>query len=283
MSEAGAIRARVELVSGRARFTELSAGGFLRPRPLQVDGATARLALVGTYATLLGGDHVHIELTVGAGVSLELVEPSGTVAYDAQGGFARWSATVRVEHGAYLLWRGAPFVVTDGADVHRDTQLQLADDARALVAETLVLGRTYETGAGRLRSTMRAERAGRALLVEDLDLRGEVRAQQPGVMGANRAMATVLLLGDRPHQVGGLHETRLATAGAMARRLAPAAHEAEGAVDPSWHRWQARLTVRPGDNGAGRPTGLACRGPAGPRPSTASAERADDRSQRFLE
>ena len=55
-------RVRVELAAGRAPFTELGVGGYLGPRPLQVDGPVARLALVGTYATLLAGDDLVLDI-----------------------------------------------------------------------------------------------------------------------------------------------------------------------------------------------------------------------------
>ncbi|MEE6282225.1 urease accessory protein UreD [Georgenia sunbinii] len=241
MTESAATRVRAELVGGRTRFTELRAGTFLRPRPLSVDGPVARLALVGSYATLLAGDDLRIEVDVGPGVWLELVEPSGTVAYDAQGGEAHWSAQLRVAQGGRLVWRGAPFVVTAGANLRRDTRVSVEAGARVLLSETLVLGRTYEDGGGPLRSTMRVDHAGRPLLVEDLDLREAGHRERPGIMADNRAMTSVLLLGARPAEVHGRHESRFAGEGAMARALARHAHDAEAAVDGAWHRWRGEF------------------------------------------
>ena len=241
MTEPVATKVRVEMVRGRARFTELRAGTFLRPRPLHVDGPVARLALVGSYAMLLAGDDLRLDIGIGPVVWLELVEPSGTIAYHAQGGSACWSASVQVGEGAQLVWRAAPFVVTAGADVRRHTRVELADGARALLSETLVLGRTYEDGGGPLRATMRVGHGGRPLLVEDLDLRDTIHRDLPGVMGHNRTMASVLLVGARPEKTCGGHETLLAGAGALARALAPHAHEAQSAVDVSWDRWSERF------------------------------------------
>lgn len=237
MTETVTTRVHVELVKGRARFTEMRSGTFLRPQPLHVDGPVARLALIGSYAMLLAGDDLRLDVHVGPGVWLELVEPSGTVAYHAQGGSASWSALIRVDEDAQLVWRSAPFVVTAGANVRRHTKIGLADGARALISETLVLGRTYEDGGGPLRSTMRVDRLGKPLLVEDLDLRDTAHRDLPGVLGSNRTMASVLLVGARPGAAEGVHETRLAGAGALARALAPHAHEAQAAVDISWDRW----------------------------------------------
>ncbi|MGB3895571.1 MAG: urease accessory protein UreD [Mycolicibacter sinensis] len=241
MTEPVATKVRVEMVRGRARFTELRAGTYLRPRPLHVDGSAARLALVASYAMLLAGDDLRLDIWVGPNVWLELVEPAGTVAYHAQGGGARWSTSVHVGEGARLVWRAAPFVVTAGADVRRHTHVELADGARALLSETLVLGRAYEDGGGPLHATMRVGHVGRPLLVEDLDLRNTVHRALPGILGRNRTMASVLLVGARPEKALSGHETLLAGAGALARALAPHAHEAQSAVDVSWDRWSERF------------------------------------------
>lgn len=231
-------RVRVELAAGRARFTELGVGGYLRPRPLQVDGPVARLALVGTYASLLAGDDLVLDIEVGDGVALELVEPSGTVAYDAQGGTARWAAAIRVGEDARLVWRGAPFVLTAGADVQRDTRIEMAASARVLLSESLVFGRTYESGGGPLQATLRADLAGRPLLVEDLDLRDVAHRDRPGMLGGRRAMTSAFLLGVRPSASTGPHETLLAGPGALARVITMQAHEADPAIDATWDRWR---------------------------------------------
>lgn len=245
MSTSPPTRVRVELDGGRARFTELGVGGYLRPRPLQIDGPIARLALVGTYATLLAGDDLQLDIEVGDGVALELVEPSGTVAYHAQGGTARWAAYLRVREDARLVWRGAPFVVTAGADVRRDTKIELAASARVLLSESLVFGRTYEQSGGPLQATMRVDRDGRPLLVEDLDLRDVSHRDRPGVLGGHRAIASAFLLGVRPSASPGPHETLLAGPGALARAITAQAHEADPVITATWDRWRPDASPNP--------------------------------------
>ncbi|WP_182359682.1 urease accessory protein UreD [Tomitella gaofuii] len=231
-------RIGVELVDGRVRLADIAASRYLQPRPLGVDGDSVRIALVGRYAMLLAGDDLRIDITVGPGVRLEIVEPSGTVAYDARGGDARWSATARVAEGGSLVWRSSPFVVTAGADLSRETSVDLAEGATALLAETLVLGRSYETGAGPLRSRMCATQCGRPLLVEDLDLRSGPLRSAPGVLDRARVLASVMLFGARPAAAETRHETLLAGRGALARALSVHAHEAEDALAETWSRWR---------------------------------------------
>ncbi|MEV4647326.1 urease accessory protein UreD [Saccharopolyspora sp. NPDC049357] len=233
----------VELVDGVARAAVLRAGDYLRPRLLGIDGPRVRIALVGVCATLLAGDDLRVEIAVGSGAHLELVEPSGMVAYDARGGHQRWASDVHVESGGSLVWAAAPFVVAGGADVDRRTGIVLDDGAVALLSETLVLGRSGEEGGG-LRSELRCALAGRDLLVEELDLRSPELRKAPGILGDCRVLATAALLGARPDERVSPPETPLAGPGSIARSLAPHAHSAEEALRGTCERWRRFLASR---------------------------------------
>lgn len=233
---------RVELVDGVARPTLLHGGTYLRPRLLGTAGAHARVALVGSYAALLAGDEVSLDVEAGPGVHLELVEPTGMVAYDADDVAASWVASLRVASSALLTWRAASFVVSAGANVTRRTEIGLADGGVALLGETLVLGRARE-GAGRLYNTQRATLGGRDLLVEDLDLRESPQRSTPGILGTSRVVATTTLLGSSGPDRLEEHETRLAGPGALARASTHEAHEATAALSDTWQRWYAHVTT----------------------------------------
>lgn len=235
----------IDLVDGVARTAVLRTGQHLRPVVVGTDGPRVRIALVGVCATLLAGDDLRIDVEVGSGAHLELVEPAGMVAYDARGGHQRWSADVRVANGGSLIWRAAPFVVAGGADVHRHTELALADGALALASETLVLGRSGEDG-GRLHSKLRSTLEGRDLLVEELDLRSPELRTAPGMLGYSRVLATVALLGARPGEPVSPPETPLAGPGSIARALAIQAHSADETLADTWERWQQFVTPGPG-------------------------------------
>lgn len=228
----------IELVDGVARATALRAGDHLRPRLLGIDGPRVRIALVGVCATLLAGDDLRVEVSVGRGVHLELVEPSGVVAYDARGGRQRWAADVHVETGGSLVWAAAPFVVAGGADVDRRTGIVLDDGAVALLSETLVLGRSGEEGGG-LRSKLRCALAGRDLLIEELDLRSPELRKAPGILGDCRVLGTAALLGARPDERVSPPETSLAGPGSIARSISPHAHSAAEALRGTWERWRS--------------------------------------------
>jgi len=145
-----------------------------------------RVALVPEQALLLADDQVTVTVRVGAGSSLEIVEPGGTVAYAMRGRSARWDVTIEVDAGGTLVWHGEPFVVAEGADVERTTSVEVEAGASVTLRETLVLGRAGETPGG-LRSRTEVRREGAPVLLEDLDARVG--------MGPHRVLDQVLHLG----------------------------------------------------------------------------------------
>lgn len=242
MTDPAAAQVAVHLVDGRVRLTTLRSSHFLSPRPLLVDGTRARIALVGLCATLLSGDDLRIEIDVGAGVDLELVEPAGTVAYNAKGGCASWSATITVAEGSSLIWAAASFVVSAGADVRRETKIILGDSAKVLFRETLIMGRSGESG-GRLRAHLEAHDPHQPLLIEDLDLTDAETSALPGILGDNRVLATAVILGVRPEPSSNPHVTHLAGPGALARSLSTDAHLGQAVMEDTWRRWSALISI----------------------------------------
>lgn len=220
-------RSRLRLGSGDAAHRVV-----LRPQTLSTSPAGARVAMVATGALLLAGDRVRIDVEVGPGAHLELVEPSGTVAYDMRGGSARWDVRIRLGAGAVLVWHGQPFVVSEGASVRRTIEVDLARAATALLRETLVLGRSGE-GPGRLTSTTRATYDGLPVLVEELSLGSG--SPLVGVLGPHRVLDTVCRFAETaPPETPPLHGPafRLPVAGSMWRSITAQAHE--GDLDAVW-------------------------------------------------
>ena len=253
-------RIAVEASGDGARFALLDQGHYLAPRPVSVgqvsDGSAPgrrhlRVALIGIHMMLLGGDDVRIEISVGPGVTLEVIEPAGMVAYDAEGRQSRWCLDAVLGEGSVLIWSGAAFVAAAGSNVLRETRIRLGTDARVLLRETLVLGRSAED-AGPLRSVTRVTGAdGGDYLYEDLDLHG-MRHRAVGVLGRSKVLASVTAAGWRP--ASGLESEsgsdgmesvarrfELSLPGAVVRSLSSSAHSADGEVDPESARWKAQL------------------------------------------
>lgn len=222
--------------TGRPLVRELSPGAFLAPRPLAPAADRVRIALVGTRAGLLAGDRLRLRVSVGPGARLELVEPSGLVAYHHRGGSSSWRARVDVAEGGELRWDGKPFVVCDGARVSRSMEVTLAAGARMLWRDTLVLGRSGERG-GSVRATTRVTYDGEDLLVEDLDLTEPEIRELPGILGPHRVIASVTSLGTGPAGPPHPYRTELAGPGAQVRLLDTEAPAVEAELRAVWEDW----------------------------------------------
>lgn len=223
-ADPGGIRARVRLREG-----------LLRPGLLSCDHRGAKVALTAIGALLLTGDEVRLDVAVGPGAWMEIVEPAGTVAYDMRGGRASWEVRVRLERDARLCWQGQPFVVAEGARVRRDTRVTMAAGSVCCLRETLVLGRAGE-GPGQLDSRLRATWAGRPLLAEDVCL-GPSSAV-PGLLGDDRVLDTIYLLGVRaPETADALGAVRLdlEAPGTCLRTLGTALHRSP--LSDAWSSW----------------------------------------------
>lgn len=209
----------------------------LRPLLLDSGARHARVALVPDGALLLAGDAVRLDVAVGPGTRLELVEPAGTVAFDMRGGDASWDVRLDLAAGATVVWAGEPFVVASGARVRRSTAVELGPGACLLVRETLVIGRHGERG-GHVEQVWSAHgHDGEPLLVEQTVL--DERADRPGILGGLRAVGSVVALGvqvDPDLCTEGRLD--LECGGTVWRRLA---HEAHRAVPED--AWRAVLTA----------------------------------------
>ena len=149
---------------------------------------------MATTALLLGGDEVELEVRVGPDATLELFDVAGTVAYHGRGKSASWRVTIVVDDGACLNYRGAPFVVSDGADVLRTLDLSLDPTASVWLRETLVLGRSGQVG-GRVRSRTAITVGGHQVLLEDQHLDPSGIRQGPGMLGSHRVIDSVVAVG----------------------------------------------------------------------------------------
>lgn len=167
-------------------------GPCVRAMLLASDASSARVALVPDGALLLADDWIRIDVEVGAGTSLELVEPGGTVAYDMEGRSARWEVVATVAPGGSLVWHGEPFVVSAGARVRRTTRVVVADGAQVALREVVVLGRHGEQAGALDQSTTCTDEHGGPLLVERLDVDA---ARVGALLGGHHVLATVAAFG----------------------------------------------------------------------------------------
>ena len=185
----------------------------------------ARVALVPTRALLLAGDAVQVVVVVADGLSLDVRETSGTVAYDMRGGGATWEMGATVGVGSRLVLDALPWVSSAGSSVVRSMSAALADGATLLARETLVLGRSGEP-PGTLVSRTTISRGGRPVLVEEL---------RSAHLAPHRVLDSVLDVGGTVVvPPGGPASFRLETGDRLWRRLGRETHETALALDAVW-------------------------------------------------
>ncbi|WP_327334742.1 urease accessory protein UreD [Streptomyces anulatus] len=280
----GPTRVSVVRTGNRSRVHRTT--GHLTARIMEQDTHGARVGLLATQALLLAGDDVRIEVDVAPGAWLDIVETTGTVAYEGEAP-SSWVIEATVGDEALLTWAGKPFVVSDGIATHRDTRIRLHGTGRILMQEKIVLGRAGQTG-GDLTTSLNATDDTGPVQVEHLDLSRQTRSM-PGILGNLRSMDTVTALGWSPGlpcepEAGttGPGETyfRLDRAGAVLRwigigrfrdRLCDIAFDAWCETAIHSYRSRGRLAAqRPshaetaGRNDAPTPAGFPSPSPAGP-------------------
>lgn len=163
------------------------------PRGLAPDGPVARVALVQSAASLLGGDDVRLEIELADGCVLEMIELSATVGHHARRGpIARLRADVALGAGARLIWLAPPMILAAGCQVQRETRVSMASPARALLREAFVFGRTGEE-SGAIVARTRITLDGAPLLDETLDT-SEPALLRSTVVAGDAAMLEALTL-----------------------------------------------------------------------------------------
>lgn len=234
------VEIRCENAGGATRLSGLSAFGLLRARALPSHEGVARVALVQTAASLLGGDRVTMTVDCGPGCRLELVEVAGMVAHDVRGGAgAQLDVRIALDEGARMSWAARPLTLAAGCDLRRSTRVELADDAVLLWRDTLVLGRAGEA-PGRMVADLDVRRGGAELHAERLDTGDLEFLLSPVVLGAGaRVLDTLALYGARAAQEEGA--LQLAGPGTIRPLPAPSLAAAARTLDPLQARRRAEL------------------------------------------
>lgn len=142
----------------------------------------------------LGGDELGLDVTVAAGAEVAVRSAAATVAQPGPTGEpARWSMTARVD-GA-LRWWPEPTVVCADADYRARLCVDLAEDARLVLREQVVLGRAREVG-GRYRGRLTVRVGGVPLLDTETVLDGaDAALSGPAGSAGFRVFGSVLVVG----------------------------------------------------------------------------------------
>ena len=219
----GVGRIKAKAADGATRLERLYQDGCAKIRlPRDHAARSLEAVLINTAGGLTGGDRLAWRAEAGPGAALTLTTPACEKIYRARDGRAEMTVTLTVAAGARLDWLPQETILFDGGALSRTLEADLAVNARLLVVESVVLGRTAmgETvHQGELRDRWRVRREGRLVFADDLAFEGQVAgiADRLPTLAGGRAFASLLLLADdAPRLLQPLLQAIGATGGASA-------------------------------------------------------------------
>jgi urease accessory protein len=192
-------RAAVALgqAGGKVRLTDLHQSGSAKAMLPRVHGPVPEVVFLNTSGGLTGGDRIAYELDLGPGAVAVATTQTAERAYASAGGQAEVSVHLTLGAGARLDWLPQETILFEGSALARRTQADLAQDARLVMTECVVLGRAA-MGEVLTRLDFRdwreVRRNGVPVLIEPLALTAAVFGERPACLGAARALATVALI-----------------------------------------------------------------------------------------
>lgn len=188
-------RAEIAFADGRlARLYQRAPLRVLFPDP--PDGEPPLAALVTTSGGLAGGDRLEVAVSLGEGSRAMVAASAAEKIYRSTGPDATVTVSLSAQAGSWLEFLPQETILFDGARLRRTTSLDLAGDARALVGEMLVFGRTARGERmtyGLARDAWEIRRDGRLIWADALHVDGPAVLASPAGFGGAVACATLIL------------------------------------------------------------------------------------------
>lgn len=198
----GLARLAIGRDGGISRLERLFQEGAAKIRfPNVTKGGPPEAVLINTAGGLTGGDRFRVEVEIGERAGAVVTSQACEKVYRSSGGAARVENSLRVGKNAFCAWLPQETILFDRARLERRIDIDLADGARLMAVEPIILGRLAmgETvQAGRLRDRWRIRRAGRLVHADDLRLEDNIDSLTDAapLLAGNRAAATIVLMTD---------------------------------------------------------------------------------------
>jgi urease accessory protein len=216
-SDLGAIRARgqialdVECTSGVTRRRRVHESGSLRVRFPGAPSRELEAVLVNTGGGMTGGDVFNIGVSVGEQAQLLVTTTAAEKIYRSLGPPVTMDIRISVAAGATATWLPQETILFDKASLHRRIAVDLADDARLVMVEPLIFGRTgmgETVSRGVLHDHWRIRRNGKLLYAEGTQLDGAVSHElgEAAIANGGVAIATALVAPADETLVDAIHE-----------------------------------------------------------------------------
>ncbi len=195
----GRVSLAVEAMNGTTRRTRVHEAGSLRVRFPASEFHELEAVLLNTAGGIAGGDRFDLDVTTGVGARLTVTSAAAEKVYRSLGPDAEIRVRLDVGAAGSLAWLPQETILFDRGRVVRTIDVDVADDARLILAEAVIFGRSgmgETVDRGRLIDRWRVRRAGRLVFAETLRLDGRIadKLGQAAIARGAVAVATILLL-----------------------------------------------------------------------------------------
>ena len=195
----GSITLAVEATGGVTRRVRVGEAGALRVRFPGPASADLMAVIVNTAGGIAGGDRFELEFAAGPGASLIVTNTAAEKVYRSLGPDARFDVKLKIAAGASLVWLPHETILFDRARLSRRIDVELAGNARLILAEALVLGRAgmgETVREGLMFDRWRVRHDNRLVHAEAIRLDGRIadKLQEAAITNGATAIATVLIV-----------------------------------------------------------------------------------------
>jgi urease accessory protein len=195
----GQIAVTAHAVDGRTRAHLIREAGSLRVRFPRSTLAELEAVIINTAGGVAGGDMLDIEVRLGTQARVVATTAAAEKIYRSLGPEAIVKVKLALEAGSTMAWLPQQTILFNGAKLVRTIEVDLAEDASVMIAESLVFGRSgmgERVVTGRLSDRWRVRRAGRLKFADTVHLDGAIAATLalPGVANNAAAIASLLVV-----------------------------------------------------------------------------------------
>jgi len=193
----GRIALRVGANGSRTRRVGVHEAGSLRVRFPNASRDLMEAVLINTAGGMTGGDDFSIRISLGPGAQLIAGTAAAEKIYRSTGADATIALEIDAAAGSQCIWLPQETILFDQARLSRRIDVSLAADARLVMAEAVIFGRTAMreiVQEGRLMDRWRIRQEGRLCFAESVRLEGAIarKLATPAIAAGGVAVATVL-------------------------------------------------------------------------------------------
>ena len=195
----GRITLAVGAHGNRTRRLAVHEAGSLRVRFPNASTDLLEAVFINTAGGMTGGDDFSVKISLGARAQLIASTAAAEKIYRSVGSDATITLAIDAAAGSRCIWLPQETILFDRACLSRRIDVDLAANARLVMAEAVVFGRTAMNEAvheGRLTDRWRISQDGRLRFAEAVRLEGSIARKLAAapIAGGAVAIATVLAI-----------------------------------------------------------------------------------------